>query len=62
MDQPVCLNCGKTEEQVPLIVLTFNGETRHLCPQCFPIMIHKPGRLTDKLPGFDASSIQPHEH
>jgi hypothetical protein len=53
MSEPVCLNCGKTEQQVPLLNLTFKGEAKHICAQCFPILIHKIHLLADKLPGVE---------
>ena len=48
-----CLNCGKTEEEVPLIVLRWRGYPQHICPQCLPVLIHKPAKLADKIPGFE---------
>lgn len=53
MTEPVCLNCGKSEQQVPLLNLTFKGESKHICAQCFPILIHKIHLLADKLPGVE---------
>jgi hypothetical protein len=60
MNQPACLNCGKTEQQVPLIPLNFKAETKHICPQCLPVLIHKPQTLTEKLPGVEIAA--PAEH
>lgn len=57
-----CLNCGKTEHQTPLLSLTFKGDSKHICAQCLPILIHKPQQLTEKLPGFVPSASPPHEH
>ncbi|NWG34551.1 MAG: hypothetical protein HXY42_08930 [Chloroflexi bacterium] len=59
MSEPVCLNCGKTEQQVPLLNLTFKGEAKHICAQCFPILIHKIHLLADKLPGVEIPSPSP---
>jgi hypothetical protein len=55
-----CLNCNRTEEQVPLLVLQFRGEAIHICPQCLPLLIHKPEKLADKLPGME--TVKPAEH
>jgi hypothetical protein len=55
-----CLNCNRTEEQVPLLVLQFRGEATHICPQCLPLLIHKPEKLADKLPGMEI--VKPAEH
>jgi hypothetical protein len=51
MSLSTCLNCNRSEEQTPLLVLTFKGETRHICPQCLPILIHRPQQLAEKFPG-----------
>ncbi len=40
-----CLNCKRTSEQVPLIQLHYTGREHWICPQCLPILIHKPERL-----------------
>jgi hypothetical protein len=50
-----CLNCNRTEDQIPLLGLQFRSGTIHICPQCLPILIHKPEKLADKLPGMDVS-------
>lgn len=55
-----CANCERTPDQVPLIpVLTRDGQA-YICPQCLPVLIHKPQQLADKLRGADA--LTPHEH
>jgi hypothetical protein len=48
-----CLNCKRTEEQIPLLVVQFQSQTIHICPQCLPLLIHKPEKLSAKLPGMD---------
>jgi hypothetical protein len=55
-----CLNCNRTEEQVPLLALTFKGEAKHICPQCLPLLIHKPQVLVEKLPGMEAAPPADH--
>lgn len=57
-----CLNCGRSEQEIPLVTLRYQGQDWCLCPQCFPIMIHQPQKLAGKLPG--AEKLQPvdHEH
>ena len=52
MSISTCLNCGTSEQERPLLALTFQGKEVYICPQCMPIMIHKPYELADKLPGF----------
>ncbi len=53
MNEPTCLNCNRTDEQVPLLSVTFKGETKHICPHCLPTLIHKIHLLVDKLPGVE---------
>lgn len=53
MTEPTCLNCNRTDKQAPLLTLTFKGEAKHICAQCFPILIHKIHLLEDKLPGVE---------
>lgn len=55
MPDPTCLNCGTSEQARPLLVLRFQGNELHICPQCLPILIHKPYELVEKLPGFQPS-------
>lgn len=62
MTEKTCLNCGKNADQIPLLTLEYRGETYHLCPQCLPVMIHKPQALAGKLPGAEKFSAANHEH
>jgi hypothetical protein len=62
MSETICLNCERTEHETPLITLTFKGETKFICAQCLPTLIHKPHLLVEKLPGFQPSAAAPHEH
>jgi hypothetical protein len=42
----ICLNCKRTSDQVPLLNLKYTGQEYWVCPQCLPVMIHKPERIT----------------
>lgn len=61
----VCLSCGRSEVDFPVLVLRLaHGET-YICPQCLPALIHHPDRLTEKLisegmkaPGGTATDLQ----
>jgi hypothetical protein len=57
-----CLNCRRTDEAVPLITLQFMGGTVWMCPQCLPILIHSPQKLTGKLPGAETMDGSKHGH
>ena len=54
-----CLNCGTSEADRPLITLKFQGKELYICPQCLPVLIHKPYQLADKLPNFTPSENPP---
>jgi hypothetical protein len=58
-NEKTCLNCNRTDEQTPLITLTFKGEAKYICAQCLPILIHKTHLLAEKLPGME---ITPADH
>jgi hypothetical protein len=53
-----CLNCNCTEREYPLLKLTFDGKELFICPQCLPILIHKPYNLAEKIPDFAPPSSQ----
>lgn len=57
-----CVNCEMTEEQIPLLKMLYRGEEFHLCPQCLPVLIHKPHKLAGKLPGLEKLPPPEHEH
>jgi len=60
MNEKTCLNCSRTDSQIPLITITFKGEEKFICPQCLPVLIHKTNQLADKLPGIE--SAPPADH
>jgi hypothetical protein len=44
---------------VPLFSLDYRGSTFWICPQHFPVLIHRPGDLVGLLPG--AEKFRPSE-
>jgi len=52
-----CLNCGKTEQEIPLVTLQYLGNTLYICSRCFPTLIHSPAKLAGKI--TDAEKIPP---
>ena len=62
MTEKLCLNCGRNANEVPLLMLEYRGEAYALCPQCLPVMIHKPQTLSGKLPGAENFAPANHEH
>jgi len=57
----VCLNCNTSESEKPLLSIKFQGDEFFICPQCLPVLIHKPANLADKLPGAENFG-KPAEH
>jgi hypothetical protein len=55
MPASTCLNCGISEQERPLLQLKFQGREQYICPQCLPILIHKPYEFAEKLPNGSAS-------
>ncbi|MBM4168023.1 MAG: hypothetical protein FJ215_02535 [Ignavibacteria bacterium] len=55
-----CLVCQRTSHETPLLTLTYQGGTFHICPQHLPILIHDPHQLIGKLPG--AEKLSPADH
>lgn len=58
--EPRCLACERTGNQVPLITLEFRNRKFWICPQHLPVLIHDPRALTGKLPG--AEGMDPADH
>jgi len=57
-----CLNCHKSEQEIPLVTLQYLSQPVYICSQCFPTLIHSPAKLAGKIK--DADKIQPagHDH
>ncbi|HLO29733.1 MAG TPA: hypothetical protein VK249_11390, partial [Anaerolineales bacterium] len=55
MSTTTCLNCGASELDRPLLLLKFQQREFYICPQCLPVLIHKPYELAEKLPDFKPS-------
>lgn len=55
-----CVNCERTIEQVPLILVEHRNGAAYICPQCMPVLIHQPHKLIEKLPG--AAELEGHQH
>ena len=57
-NEKTCLNCNRTDEQIPLIALTVKSEAKYICAQCLPTLIHKTYLLAEKLPGMEIASTE----
>jgi hypothetical protein len=43
----------RTENEIPLMTLAYREEPLFICPQCLPVLIHKPQNLAGKLEGAE---------
>ncbi len=44
-----CLNCGRTEEELPLVAQRYRGHHIWICTACMPVVIHHPERVMARL-------------
>jgi len=58
--QPSCVSCQRTQEEIPLIALLFQHKMYHICPQHLPVLIHNPQMLVGKLPGAEGLTAAEH--
>ncbi len=52
----VCLNCSRSESEIPLVGLSYKGKRNWICSQCLPILIHHSHELAEKLSGDKSDS------
>ena len=52
-EKKACLFCEKTDQEIPLVKLEFQGKQLWICPQHIPVLIHDPSKLVGKLPGAE---------
>jgi len=62
MMSAVCLSCDRSESDVPLLQLRFQGEEILICSQCLPVLIHKPEKLAGRMKGAEDIEPSPHDH
>ncbi|MCO6450133.1 MAG: hypothetical protein J5I90_05020 [Caldilineales bacterium] len=55
-----CLNCDRSEQEIPLVALRYDGSQAWICSQCLPVLIHRPEQLAGKL--ARAETLSPAEH
>lgn len=48
-DIAICINCGRTDADAPVVSLRFQGHPFWACTQCMPVVIHKTEQIADKL-------------
>ena len=57
---PACIQCGRDDNQVPLVKFQYQEGEFRICTEHFPILIHNPAELAGKLP--NAETLTPAEH
>ena len=55
---PHCVFCERTNSEVPLLALDYQGSQYHICSEHLPVLIHSPQKLQGMLPGAD--KLTPH--
>ncbi len=48
-----CLNCNRSEAEIPVVSLRYDGKSNWICSQCLPMLIHQPQMLAGKLAGAE---------
>jgi len=48
-----CLNCNSSENDIPLIKLTYSKQPAYICSHCLPLLIHHSEQLIGKLKGAE---------
>ncbi len=48
-ERVACINCGRNEDEVPLVSLRYRGRPFWACTQCMPIVIHHTEQIAEKL-------------
>jgi len=48
-----CLNCNRSENEIPLITLTYSSRPAFIYSFCLPLLIHHPEQLIGKLEGAE---------
>ncbi len=58
----VCISCSKSEADVPILRLRFQGQDVALCSSCLPILLHRPEKLAGRLKGAEGIPPASHAH
>ena len=48
-----CINCERSENQIPLVKMRYAGQLGWICSQCLPTLIHNPAQMAEKLAGAE---------
>ncbi len=56
-----CLNCRRSSQEIPLLRLKYKTDEYSICPQCLPILIHKPEQMPQLAGKWTETKVE-HEH
>lgn len=48
-DNKTCIVCKKTEDEIPLVIMTYKNQEIRICPEHLPLLIHEPHKLVGML-------------
>jgi len=43
-----CINCGRDEDELPVVAWRMAGQTFWICPDCLPLLIHRRAEVMPK--------------
>jgi hypothetical protein len=55
-----CLSCSRSENEIPLVTLSYSSKPAYICSYCLPLLIHNPHQLIGKLDGADKIPLAEH--
>ncbi len=53
-----CINCGRSEDELPLMAWRAARRSFWICPDCLPLLIH---RRDEVMPRWDLSAHSPQD-
>ncbi len=55
-----CINCGKSDNEAPILQMKFRGAQMWICSGCIPVLIHRPEQLMGQLTSVNNIEINNH--
>ena len=43
-----CLNCGRGQDEVPVLEWRYQGRALHICADCLPVLLHHRDQVLGK--------------
>ena len=48
-ENKTCIVCNRTEDEIPLVIMSYKGKEIRICPEHIPLLIHEPHKLAGKI-------------